>query len=338
VKGSWSGTVLLVSLEVAFVLGAGVPRAGTQGEPTIIRLPGTFRVSRADDQVIRLGDVAESIQAPDPETKQKYEELIVMNAPGHGEQNRLPRHYILQSIRQAGLDFFNVQFTGANLVEVYGYGLKISIQDVLQVLQQKIQHETGWSDDELILRIISTPARDVWIAPAERVDITFDRASPMTLGTTRYQVRLFVDQIQVKDFPVVVLVQHRRKAYMPVRNLKRGEVIGPDDIREVVLYFDNEMLDQQTADSRDEIIGQQCRVPLAPGEAIQWRALNVNYILKRGDPVQIVLKSEGLTLQTLGHAQGRGAVGDIVTVKTANTGRIVKGRVIQRGLVELVQS
>ncbi len=325
-------------LWMLFALGAGILRAGAQTEPAVIRLPDTYRVTDAKETVIRLGDLAESIQAPDPETQRKYEELPVMKAPAPGEQDRLPRHYILQAIRNAGFDVFNVQFTGANLVEVMGHGRKIGIQDVLKSLQQKIRNETGWSEDELVMRAISTPARDVWISPAGPVDIAFERASPVVHGTTRYQVRLFIDQIQVKEFPIVLSVQHRRTAFMPVRNLKRGDVIGPDDIREVVLYFDNEMLDQQTIDDRKEIIGRQCRFALTPGDPIKWQALNANFVMKRGDPVQIVLKSEGLTLQTQGQAQGRGAVGDIVPVKTANTGRIVKGRIIQRGLVELVQS
>ncbi|MFB3788355.1 MAG: flagellar basal body P-ring formation chaperone FlgA [bacterium] len=325
-------------LWMLFTLGAGILPAGAQGEPVVIRLPDTYHVASAKETVIRLGDLAESIQSPDPETQRKYEELPVMKAPAPGEQDRLPRHYILQAVRSAGLDVFNVQFTGANLVEVYGYGRKIGIQEVLKSLQQMILNETGWSEDELVMRVISTPARDVWISPTGPVDIAFDRASPMVHGTTRYQVRLFIDQIQVKEFPIVLSVQHRRKAFLPVRNLKRGDVIGPDDIREAVLYFDNEMLDQQTVDNRDEITGRQCRIALTPGDPVKWQDLNANYVMKRGDPVQIVLKSDGLTLQTQGHAQGRGAAGDIIPVKTANTGRIVKGRIIQRGLVELVQS
>ncbi|MGC9329999.1 MAG: flagellar basal body P-ring formation chaperone FlgA, partial [Candidatus Hinthialibacter sp.] len=145
-----------------------------------------------------------------------------------------------------------------------------------------------------------------------------------------------VDDIQYKTFPILASIAHRRVAFMPSRTIKRGEVIGPDDIREVVQYFDQELLDKQAVNDRHEIIGSKCKIDVNKSDVIKWNNLDVNYVVNRGDWVKLIVNSGGLSMQTNGKALKRGAVGDIVLIKAVKTNHIVKARVIQRGLVELV--
>ncbi|MBN2326789.1 MAG: flagellar basal body P-ring formation protein FlgA [Candidatus Omnitrophica bacterium] len=300
----------------------------------IIELPETYIVPKADQKVIQLGDVAE-VKAPDEATRKRYESVIVLDAPEAGSTARLPNHYIIQAIRKANLDFTRLYFTGERIVEVFGFGKTLDIQTILQKMKKRVLEESGWKEDELVLRILSAPRNEFWIPP-KPVDIILDRISPTLYGTVRYEVRLFIDNIQYKSFPILASIAHRRTAYLPSRTLKRGEVFGPDDIREVVQYFDQELMDKQAVDDPKEIIGSKCKTGVNKSDVIKWNNLDVNYVVNRGDLVKLIVNSGGLSMQTIGKALKRGAIGDIVLIKAEKTNHIVKARVIQRGLVELV--
>ena len=304
---------------------------------TYIELPKSYIVADKDAKTIRLGDVAVSILAPDPDTQKKYESLEVLDAPLPGKIVRLPNHYIIRSIRKAMLDFANVRFKGERTVEIYGYGKTINLKTVTNQIKDEILRETGWKEDELILRVLSTPTKDLWIPQAES-EIVLDRTSSMVYGTVRYEVRIFVDNILYKSFPVIITSSHRRIAYMPTRNIKRGDVIGPKDIREVVKYFDKEISDRFAVDEIKEIIGAKSKSTIRKGDVIKWNNLDVNYVVNRGDSVKMVIRNGGMSMQTSGKALNRGAVGDIIPIKTVQTNQVVKARIIQRGVVEMLSS
>ncbi len=326
--------VFLICL--VFITMAAVAAVDTSNK-TVIKLPEIYIVPDVNTQSIRLGDIAQSIRSADPEMQQKLENLVVMKAPETGKQSRLASHYVIQSIRRAGLDFFNLQFEGARLVEVFGYGQEIKIKDLVSRLTSQILEKTGWDTEELILRIISVPPKDLWLPPG-KTEVDMERISPTRIGTTRYQVRFFSDHVLIKDFPIIVSIAHRRKAYAPVRNMKRGEIIAKNDVRETTVYFDKQTLDEQAVDNLEELIGQRCRTPIRKGSYIKWNSLDTNYVMNRGDIVQMILRNGGLTLQTSGKALKRGAKGDVIPIKLDATGRMVRAQIIQRGVVEFVPS
>ncbi len=311
--------------------------AETTQQYIYIELPESYTVTSQEAKTILLGDLSVSIMAPDQETQKKFESLEVLDAPQPGEIVRLPNHYIIRSIRKAMLDFANVRFKGERMVEVYGYGKSINLKTVIAQIQEEVLMETGWKEDELILRVLSTPTGDLWVPKTEN-EIVLSRTSPMVYGTVRYEVRIFTDNVLYKSFPVVVTSTHRRIAYMPTRNLKRGDVIGPKDIREVVQYFDKELTDRMAVDDIKEIIGAKSKTQIHKGDLIKWNNLDVNYVVNRGDNVKMVIRNGGMSMQTSGKALNRGAVGDIVPIKTVQTNQVVKARIIQRGVVELVSS
>lgn len=330
--------IFLLSLVILLMV-ANWAGAATVSNPNdiVIDLPGTYTVSDDDQKTVKLGELARSIRTPDDQTRKQFESLAVLEVPAPGQSTRLPNHYIIQSIRQAGLDFTKVRFTGERLVTVMGCGKTLELQDLIEQMKKQVLEETGWKDEELVLRILSAPTEHLWVPP-QPVETVLERTSPMIYGTVRFEARLFIDNVQYKNFPIVASITHRRAVYMPTRTLERGDVIGKEDVREVIQYFDQEFGDRQTVDDAGEIIGAKCKTPLNRGDAIKWNNLDVNYVVNRGDPVKVVLQNKGMTMQTTGKALKRGAVGDVVLIKTDATKHIVKGRIIQRGLVELVAS
>lgn len=332
-KSIFQRSFVLLSLVAAGT----VPVFAGDTQNVVINLPSSYTVPQADQKTIRLGDLAISIQAPDTETQKRFESLPVLEAPAPGESTRLPNHYIIQSIRKAGLNFANVHFTGERLVEILGHGRTLDIQTILQKMKNTILEESGWKEDELVLRVLSVPTQELWVPP-KKIEIVLHRTSPILYGTVRYEVQLFMDSVLYKSFPIIASIAHRRSVFMPNRPLQRGDVIGPDDIREVVQYFRQELSDRQAVGDIKEIVGSKCRTPLTQSDIIQWNNLDVNYVVNQGDRVKLIVQSDGMSMQTVGKALKRGAIGDIVPVKTEPSNFVVKARILQRGLVELISS
>jgi flagella basal body P-ring formation protein FlgA len=62
-------------------------------------------------------------------------------------------------------------------------------------------------------------------------------------------------------------------------------------------------------------------------------ALEREDIVRIGDPVQLMINGEGFSVSVKGIAQGRGAIGDTVTVKNQRSEKLVSGVVVSRGVV-----
>ncbi|MEW6238126.1 MAG: flagellar basal body P-ring formation chaperone FlgA [Candidatus Omnitrophota bacterium] len=301
-------------------------------EKTVIQLRSEFIVPQKGVKDVLLKDVAKSIQAPNPELKKRLENIVVMPSPEPGENKRLPYNYIIRAIRTAGMDFYHLYFEGAPVVEVYGPGKTVAIQTMIDKIKDHIREETDWPDDELVMRVISAPTHDARL-PSEPTDIVVERNSPYAYGTGRYEVQFFIDDILTDRAPFVVSATRKRTAYVPIRDIKRGEVIGADDLRERIVFIDNVNEDQQIADSQDEMIGKRCRIAMRKNVPIQWNFLETNFILNRGDWVNLIVRNGGLTMQTMAKAQGRGAPGDVIPVKMDKTGQLVKAKIINRDYV-----
>ncbi len=331
-------SIILTTLLFLFTIGT-VLEASPINDPSriVIDLPSTYTVTDTEQKKITLGDLASSIDASNSELVEKYKALPILDAPEPGKIAHLPYNYIIQTIRREGLDYTHLHFTGEKLVEIYGIGRFLDFQTIVQKIEEYVLQESGWSKTGLVLRVISNPPKDLWV-PLKTVEIMIDRISPSLYGDIRFEVTLFIDRIQYTRFPVITSVSHRRSVYMVTSMMKRGEVISSSDIREVVQYINQEIVDRQTVEDPHEIVGSKCRTPLNKGDMIKWNNLDVNYVVNRGDKVKLVVQKNGFTMQTVGKALKNGAIGDVVPIKADSTERILNGRIIQRGLVEITTS
>jgi flagella basal body P-ring formation protein FlgA len=79
--------------------------------------------------------------------------------------------------------------------------------------------------------------------------------------------------------------------------------------------------------ARAEVDGQIARRTLLPGRAIPRDAVRSAPIVQQGEPVSVVFLSGSIQIQLSGTALQSGAVGEIISVRNSDTGRIVRGRI-----------
>ncbi len=333
-KREWIVFSLTFSMIVLF---AGLNSSAEQPEKTTIFLKEEYVVPKDATGEIKIGDVAKSIQAPDLELKQKLAELEVMEAPKPGEKDRLPSNYIILAVRRAGYPYHQLYLEGASTINVYGPGKHVTVQEMIEAIYEDVKKDTDWDKDELILRVISVPPRDCWL-PDKPMEMVVERSNLTPYGTSRYEIQFFVDNILKEKVPFVVSVQRQRKAWVPTRTLQRGEVVQEEDLREKILVFDSAIEDDQVVDNKEKLIGKRCRTAIRKNQPIKWHTLETNYIMKRGDLANMIIRNNGMTMVTSVKVQDRCAVGDVVHVKTAQTGHTVKAKVLNRKYVVWVAS
>jgi len=330
-------TITVIIAVLVIQAGIGIALEQVQPDKTVIVLQERFTSSATSSQTVTLGDVCRQLQTSDPNLEQALRRLPLIAMPKAGEEVTISRPAIYQALRAAHIPYYTIQIEGALQTQVYGPGHPYTVQEMITDIQKNILQETGWSEEELILRVLTPPTRDIWI-PTEGVEKEINRLNPYVLGSTRYEISFFHNKILFKKVPLILLIQHRRTVYVTAETLNRGSVIQDGDVRELVQLIDNTLYDNQLVDNKEDLIGRQCRIPLKKGSLLRWDNLETNYLTKWGELVQMIVRTQGMLIQTLAIAQQKGAQGEIISVKTQNTGKIVKARIIQKGLVELISS
>jgi len=79
------------------------------------------------------------------------------------------------------------------------------------------------------------------------------------------------------------------------------------------------------------------RRPMRAGEIVRTRMLAATLLVKRGDTVAIVVRSGPVEVRNAGEALEAGREGQVLRVRNAATGRVIRARVLSEGMVEPVQ-
>lgn len=320
----------------ALIAVAALCASASAKELTVLHLPESFVIADTEVVSVTLGALADSIEGGDPAFIQTLNDLEITVSPKPGEQKSISDVNVLHAIRSARLDYLNIDLRGAKRTQIFGAGQTIAMDDMIDAIQQQILRETGWSKDELSMRVLSSPAQTLWLPPGE-VKLFVNPVSKQIQGAARYELECYIDRILVDKGVFIVASEHRRTLLVPRDDLKRGHVIQENDLLERVVFIDNEALDRQIISDKDELIGARCKTPLRRNEPIKYFSLESNLVVRHGSPVTMIVRQNGMTMHTLAKAQQRGAPGDVIPVKTNSTQQVVMAKIINGDLVEFAQ-
>jgi flagella basal body P-ring formation protein FlgA len=126
-------------------------------------------------------------------------------------------------------------------------------------------------------------------------------------------------------------VDARVPALVAARALERGRPLVADDLR---LAMHTVRPGQLT--EAGEALGKAPRRDFREGELLGVTWLTAPHVMERGDTVEVVVSEGALSIRARGEALERGAVGDDVRVRIHANGRVVRGRVVDSGTVEVL--
>lgn len=85
------------------------------------------------------------------------------------------------------------------------------------------------------------------------------------------------------------------------------------------------------------VIGRMPRRGMAPGAALTETDLAEGALLRRGDPVVLVSRFGGIEVRVAGRALGRASPGGAVSVENIQSRRVIRGRLVGEGIVEVLR-
>lgn len=180
------------------------------------------------------------------------------------------------------------------------------------------------------LGLVGTPSRAM-VDPALRLDpcLTPLQATPTGPRTVKVRCadapgwKLYVPVRVVKEADVVVLT----------RPVPAGQAITAEHVAVRRRGMGNDVAYKDPS----AVIGMTAVQGLAPGTPLNDDVLAHGPLLQRGDPVVLVARAGGIEVRMAGRALGRAAPGGAVSVENLGSRRIVRGRLIGDGMVEVGQ-
>ncbi len=85
-----------------------------------------------------------------------------------------------------------------------------------------------------------------------------------------------------------------------------------------------------------QVIGKRARTVLTAGKPVNVGSVEEPPLVLRGQDVMVTARIGRMVISHRGKAMGRGAAGDIVTIKNLETGGVYSARVLRDGKLELV--
>lgn len=123
-------------------------------------------------------------------------------------------------------------------------------------------------------------------------------------------------------------------ALVSVRPLKRGERIGPGDLRPTRIAAAGD--GGQSLSDPAHAEGRRLRVPLRAGQPLLERHLEPALDIEPGQEVSINLQGAGIEVSAAGTALVGGVIGDLIRVRQGGRdGREVEALIVARGIVRV---
>jgi len=132
---------------------------------------------------------------------------------------------------------------------------------------------------------------------------------------------------------VPVMVNLYRPVWVASQPLPRGHRLTPADIKQQEHLVSR--LAQGYIQQSQQIVGQELRRPLRMGQVFTTHSLQAPQIIHKGDDVMIIAKTGTLSIRTAGTALANGRTGQQINVRNKGSKRIVKARIVGKGLVEV---
>jgi flagella basal body P-ring formation protein FlgA len=122
--------------------------------------------------------------------------------------------------------------------------------------------------------------------------------------------------------------------YQTAGNLPRGHIIRDTDIAPIKQNLTR--LHRGYFSDKDQLLGKETRRRLQQGQVITPNQVKAPLLVKRGEQVELIARSELFAVRMNGKAMMDGARGDRIRVKNLSSERIIEGTVTQAGQVTVI--
>lgn len=307
--------------------------------PIVITVKPQVSVMQAQ---VYLGDIATC--GGDAEVCGSVSGVAVMPSPEPGRMATLSIHEI-KSILANELSETPYTLNGQGVTRIVSEEQEIDASMIREELQKKIaeinsnlfQVEIRLGQLQLARKMKLRPGNFNINFPqlsAENVRATDDWVQAHLNGFIRIDVELSNEgdgKIQV--FPVRAKFEVYRQFPVATRSFKKGETLKKADF--VLEARKISSISRTWVDSPSVLDGRVVRADLGVGDVPRLSQIANAYLVQRGSPVELRIRSGGVAIQGKGKALMRGAKGDRIDVIYDVTKKKLSGKVVGDSIVEV---
>lgn len=309
-----TGTILRVLLTLCAFLALGFLTLPVRAEG--LRLRGDI-VARGD--VLTLGDLVEGTT---PESAGKP----LFRAPGLGATGTIQARRIAEAVSALGLG--SIETGGRVQIAVQRAARRVGAAEIEAALKRSLESAYGLDPKTLSVRLDGEGP--MLLAPvdlngqATALDVSFDPRSRRVGGL----ISLGERQASLRVTGVVV---EMREVAVLVRTLNRGEPVSAADVALERRPRDGAPPDAQSAAASGEVAQRT----LGAGAVLRVGDTAPPDLVTRGDPVNIVYETPGISLSMRGQAGESGRLGATVSVVNIASKKSLQATVVGPGRVSV---
>lgn len=153
------------------------------------------------------------------------------------------------------------------------------------------------------------------------------------VGDVMVDVLVTDEGTQIRSRRVSVVVDLFVDTYGVSQEVRRGYRLTTADL--VALRIPRSRIPKDAISRPEFVEGALVRRDIKPGEPIRDAFLQVPPMVERGQRVRMIARRGSVSISSMGEAMGNGARGAMIRVRNLQSRKIVGGRVIRPGVVEM---
>ena len=303
---------------------AHLPAAGI----TIIEI---LEKAEIQEDKIRLGEIAE-IKGEDPELIQKLRAIVIGKAPLPAKSRQIDEDYIKIRLKQNGIDLSQIKLQGHKNIEVTRSFIEIPKEKIGKVVLDFIYEKIPWERNKVRVKNIRVSHNVILpkgkisykVIPPKHTDF---------LGTIALPVLFKADGSFQKKVWATADIEVLTEVVVTRRPLGRYQLITEEDIH--LQEKDLANLPSNIIINCEEVLGKRTRRVINANVVLMAELIELPPLVKRGDVVMIIAKSDGLRISAIGAVKEKGHRGERIRVVNLDSKREIYARVLDSNTVKV---
>jgi flagella basal body P-ring formation protein FlgA len=284
------------------------------------------------DLEVRLGDIAE-ITGTDTNSARKLSALPLAAAPAPGEGRILTTAGVEALLRRAAPEW-KLHFAGAEAVRIRSEEVRLAAADVQLLARRALMERLG--AEAATARILSDDQAQDLRSPAGRFTTSFEAVLPKGAHLQSriiVRVQALVDGVPGAHTDVTLQLFREVDVLVAARTLSPGKAVSVEDVR--MQRLPSASVPSGALATAESILGLIPDARLESGRVLSLSDFRRPPLVHRGDAVITEIQSGRLTVRGEAIADGSGAAGDVIQVRTRPGNKALSAEVIDERTVRV---
>lgn len=260
-------------------------------------------------------------------------EIVALGyAPNPGAVRELSRDRIMQAIASAGFPEDYVELQAPPVIHIRRASQIVSQTQIIKEIERVALAEL--KANGAIGRIVQLNLPPVIQAPSGATEIRVNMGGVKDLFSAfGISIEIWVDGRVAQRISTMLQIEAFAPVLVTARTIAAGERIRSSDVTFEPRRL--KFMPSKYVRSVEALRGVSLRRPLNRGEELTADLLYAEKVIKQGDNVRIIGRSDRLYVEVAGEARTAGRIGDRIQVKNLQSGLLLQAIVKDEGVVEV---